>query len=79
MGIIGRKALPILNNLKKRDSADLLGQGAPLPPGEAPGGLVLTSVDKVLDWGRANSLWYLRAETSTASARSSARRLARRT
>ena len=59
MSIIGRKALPVINNLKGRDSANLLGQGSPMSPGENPGSLVLTSVDKVLDWGRANSMWYL--------------------
>ena len=59
MGIIGRKALPVLNNLKKRDTQDLRNQGIPLSPGEQPGNFVLTSVDNVLDWGRANSLWYL--------------------
>ncbi len=59
MSIVGRKALPVLNNLKKRNDQDLLAQGIPPTVGENPGGFVLTKVDTVLDWGRANSLWYL--------------------
>ena len=59
MGIIGRKALPIVNDLKRRDSSNLLQAGIPQISGEQPGGTILTSVDKVLDWGRANSMWYL--------------------
>ena len=54
MGIIGRKALPIVNDLKRRDSSNLLQAGIPQISGEQPGGTILTSVDKVLDWGRAN-------------------------
>ncbi|HVO29155.1 MAG TPA: NADH-quinone oxidoreductase subunit B family protein [bacterium] len=59
MSIVGRKSLTVVNNLHRRNDADLLGQGIPLPPGEEPGGVIFTTVDKALDWGRANSLWYL--------------------
>jgi NADH-quinone oxidoreductase subunit B len=57
--IIGRKALPVVNAFHKRKDDDLMRDGIPMPPGEQPGGFILTSVDKVLDWGRASSLWYL--------------------
>ncbi len=59
MSILGRKALPVLNELHKRSDADFAGNAIPMPPGEQAGGFVLTRLDWALDWGRANSLWYL--------------------
>jgi NADH-quinone oxidoreductase subunit B len=59
MSIVGRRALTVVNNLHRRSDADLMKGGIPMPAGEEAGSVVLTSVDAVLDWGRANSLWYL--------------------
>jgi NADH-quinone oxidoreductase subunit B len=59
VSMVGRKALTVINNLHRRDNADLLKGGIPMPAGEEPGNAIFTSVDVVLDWGRANSLWYL--------------------
>jgi NADH-quinone oxidoreductase subunit B len=65
MSLIGRKALPVVNDFHKRSDANLRGDGIPMPPGEQTT-IAFASVDKLLglvdyglDWGRASSLWYL--------------------